>query len=116
VPETLGKGQFALGKELPTKKRSAKASLTSIFCRALAKPLPSAKAAFGKAFAERQGGVQQRKATVTTVSRRDAFLAEHLQWRSAKSKPILFLKISLSSASKRAAGRRRHGCGWGWSS
>jgi len=102
------------GKELTAKKRSAKAPLPSVFCRAL-----------GKAFAEHHGGLRQRKATVVTVMRRDAFFAESLQSSARQIAKhffeILFaerlqdnarqrgnhffLKISLPSASNNALGK-----------
>jgi len=78
VPETLGKGQFALGKET-----------------------------LGKGFAERQGSVRQRKAAVTTVSHRDAFFAERLQSGARQRANQFFLKISLPSASKLALGKEQ---------
>jgi len=53
-----------LDEGLIAKKRSAKAPLPSVICRAL-----------GKAFAERQGGVRQRKVAIITVSHRDTFFA-----------------------------------------
>jgi len=54
VPNALGKGYFALGKEPPVKNPSAKNSLPSAFYRAL-----------GKVFAECNLGTRQRKVTVT---------------------------------------------------
>jgi len=70
---------MVLGKELPSKKRSAKAPLPSVFCRAL-----------DKAFAERHEGLRQRKATGMTVMHRDTFFAERLHSALGKEQNIFF--------------------------
>jgi hypothetical protein len=79
------------------KKHLAKAPLWSVFCRAL-----------GKAFAERQGGLWQRKPTVVTVIRRDAFFAERLQSGARQRAKHFFKKNYLSSASKLALSKEQN--------
>ena len=70
---------MALGKELPVKKRSAKALLPSVFCRVL-----------GKAFTERHKGLRQKKVTGMTVMHRDTFFAERLHSALGKEQNIFF--------------------------
>jgi hypothetical protein len=60
----------------------------------------------GKAFAERLGGVGQRKAAVTAVSRRDAFLAECIQYGARQRVNFFFKKFFFAECLEASARQR----------